>query len=62
MSQDGPYRSATYRPTWTEMEKARREKVQRKRDEKKKTKAERQMKTVWNIDNDICEELELEFK
>ena len=54
--------STNYRPTFVEQERSRRAKHRRKKDEKKKTKAEARMKTVWNIDNEICIDLDLLFK
>ena len=54
--------SEQYRPTMQEMERARRGRQQKKKQSKKKKKAEANMKALWNLDNDLCNGLELEFR
>ena len=56
------YVGPQYQPTWTEQEIARRKKLARKKEEKKKAREEEKSKSVWNMDNEICTSLELDFK
>jgi hypothetical protein len=56
------YIGPQYQPTWTEQELARRGKIARKKEEKKKAKEEKKGKSQWNIDGEMCLNLELDFK
>ncbi|XP_076439472.1 uncharacterized protein LOC143279336 [Babylonia areolata] len=56
------YVGPQYQPTWTEQEIARRKMIARKKEEKKKAKEQEKSKSVWNMDNEICVTLDLEFK
>lgn len=51
-----------YRPTFQDMNRARRNKIARKKAELKRQKAEARMKSMWNIDTNICNEVDLEFR
>ncbi|KAK3581636.1 hypothetical protein CHS0354_011135 [Potamilus streckersoni] len=51
-----------YRTPFSEQERMQRQKRQQKKEEKKKAKDEKKMKSVWNIDNEVCREDELSFK
>ncbi|KAK7108968.1 ceramide kinase-like protein [Littorina saxatilis] len=56
------YVGPQYQPTWTDQEIARRKKIARKKEEKKKAKEDEKSRSVWNIDNEICKTLELDFR
>ncbi|XP_052247823.1 ceramide kinase-like protein [Dreissena polymorpha] len=45
-----------YRMTFTEQDRARRMKRSQKKENKKKAKEEKKMKSVWNIDYEICQQ------
>ncbi|KAK6178105.1 hypothetical protein SNE40_012934 [Patella caerulea] len=51
-----------YRMTFYDKERQKRNKHQRKKDEKRKDREERKMRSVWSVDNEICSDLELDFK
>lgn len=51
-----------YRPTYAEIDRAKRRKHAKKKEEKKKAKEEMKMKSVWNIDNEIKMEDILSFR
>lgn len=51
-----------YRRTFTEIEVERRRKIARKKEEKQKAREESKMLSVWNIDNQQVQTLELDFK
>ena len=51
-----------YRPTFVEMERAKRNKRKRKKEEKKKAKEEEKMKSLWNLDNEMNLDDNLDFK
>ena len=51
-----------YRPTFADEEKWRRKSKVLKKEEKKKIKEESRMKSVWNIDNEMCEDTLLNFR
>lgn len=48
--------------TYAEEDRLRRKTHQIKKEEKKKNKETNKSKSVWNLDNTVCEELELDFK
>ena len=50
------------RPTMAELEAERRRQNAAKRDEKRKWKAERKSRSLWNLDNEICTKLDLYFR
>lgn len=54
--------SDKYRPTFHEMENARRGRQKKKKENKKKLKDEKKMRSSWNFDNEISNETDLEFK
>jgi hypothetical protein len=56
------YVSDKYRPTVLEAERARRHNHKRKKDERRKMEAMDKMKTVWNIDNEMCTEVDHHFR
>lgn len=56
------YVGPQYRATFREQEIVRRKKMARKKEEKMKAKEESKLKSVWNVDNEICDELELNFR
>ena len=51
-----------YRMTFTEMERAKRNKRKRKKEEKRKAKEEERMKSLWNLDNEMNLDDNLDFK
>ena len=53
---------STYRPSSEELDRARRSKQRQKKDEKKKAEAEATMRSVWNLDTEVCLDLDLEFR
>ncbi|KAK3109145.1 hypothetical protein FSP39_023933 [Pinctada imbricata] len=51
-----------YRMTFADEERLKRKKVAIKKEEKKRAKEEKRLKSSWNIDNTICYDGELDFK
>lgn len=51
-----------YRQTFAEAEIKRRQKIARKKEEKMKAREEMKSRSVWTIDNEICKDLEMDFK
>ncbi|KAL5007346.1 hypothetical protein ScPMuIL_016152 [Solemya velum] len=51
-----------YRMTFMDQERLRLKKKAQKKETKKKEKEVRRLNTVWNIDNEICTEKDLDFK
>ncbi|XP_052810325.1 ceramide kinase-like protein [Mya arenaria] len=51
-----------YRKTFAEEDRAKRQRKRQKKEDKKKAKEEQKMKSVWNMDNEICQEDTLHVK
>lgn len=51
-----------YRQTFADEERWRRKKKVLKKEEKKRIKEESKIQTVWNIDNEICDDTLLTFR
>ncbi|XP_071101915.1 ceramide kinase-like protein [Haliotis cracherodii] len=56
------YVGPQYRLTFTEQERAKRQKAQRKKEEKAKKKEESRLNSYWNLDNELCQQRELDFR
>ena len=60
--EDGKPVPYNQRKTLAELQALRRKKDERKRDAAKKNKAEGRMKSIWTIDSELCNNLDLEFR
>ena len=51
-----------YRPTFAERDRAKRRTRRIKKEEKRRTKEEQRMKSVWNLDNELRSDDNLDFR
>lgn len=51
-----------YRQTFADSEKWRRKKKSMRKEEKKQMKEESRLHSYWNIDNEVCEDIMLNFR
>ena len=51
-----------YRPTFAERDRAKRRKRLIKKEEKKKAKEQQKMKSIWNLDNEMRTDDNLDFR